>query len=192
MIYIIDDFFDDSYYNYIAKQLRESQDIEVDTGHKKFYVQSADRTFTRLVCERLSKEENKIIQPILSFFRCATDELDTDWRIHSDYIIEGVNPDRACVYFMSESESSELNGTAFWEHEHYGNKLPDGSTIDEFNNIILKDSEDLTKWKLKTVIGGQENRLISYPASYFHSKYPNRAWKEGRRVFVMFYKTIDK
>lgn len=192
MIYIIDNFFDDGYYNYMAKKLQKGRDIEVDTGHKKFYVQVADKIFTRLVCERLAAEENKIIQPVLSFFRCATDELDTDWRIHSDYIIEGTNPDRACVYFMSESPLEELNGTAFWNHEKYGDRLPDNATIEDFNNIILKDSEDLSKWKLQTVIGNQPNRLLSYPASYFHSKYPNKAWPAGRRVFVMFYKTIEK
>lgn len=192
MIQIIDNFFDLDYYNFISKRVQKGKDIEVDTGHKKFYVQKPDEAFVKLVCERLSKEENKIIKPILSFFRCATDEIDTDWRIHSDYIIESSKPDRACVYYISESPLEELNGTAFWHHEKYGDRLPSNATEEQFNDIILNDSEDLSKWKLKTVIGNQENRLISYPADYFHSKYPNKAWFSGRRVFVMFYKVIDK
>ena len=72
MIQIIDNFFDLDYYNFISKRVQKGKDIEVDTGHKKFYVQKPDEAFVKLVCERLSKEENKIIKPILSFFRCAT------------------------------------------------------------------------------------------------------------------------
>ena len=56
--------------------------------------------------------------------------------------------------------------------------------------MINVDSEDLNKWRLSTVIGYEENRLVSYPSSYFHSKYPNKSWKEGRKVFVMFYKFV--
>ena len=43
-------------------------------------------------------------------------------------------------------------------------------------------------WTLNSVIGYEQNRAISYPANYFHSKYPNKSWKSGREVFVMFYK----
>ena len=47
-----------------------------------------------------------------------------------------------------------------------------------------------SKWKLKSVIGYKPNRLLSYPCNYFHSKYPNESWNEGRVVYVMFY-TVD-
>ena len=50
------------------------------------------------------------------------------------------------------------------------------------------EAENLDMWTLDSVVGYGENRAISYPASYFHSKYPNVSWKEGRQVFVMFYK----
>jgi hypothetical protein len=47
----------------------------------------------------------------------------------------------------------------------------------------------LDKWSLNSVVGYKPNRLVSYPCNYFHSKYPNKSWKEGRVVFVMFYTT---
>jgi hypothetical protein len=56
--------------------------------------------------------------------------------------------------------------------------------------MIIKESENLDMWTLNSVIGYKQNRAISYPAHYFHSKYPNKSWKSGREVFVMFYKTI--
>ena len=57
--------------------------------------------------------------------------------------------------------------------------------------MIIKESENLDMWTLNSVIGYNQNRAISYPANYFHSKYPNKSWKSGREVFVMFYKTIN-
>ena len=62
------------------------------------------------------------------------------------------------------------------------------ATDKEFDKMILKESENLDMWTLNSVIGYEQNRAISYPANYFHSKYPNKSWKEGREVFVMFYK----
>ena len=82
----------------------------------------------------------------------------------------------------------ELHGTAFWNHKQYGKKQPDDISNEEFDKLLLNESGDLDKWDLDTVLGYEQNRLISYPANYFHSKYPNKAWKEGRQVFVMFYK----
>ena len=58
----------------------------------------------------------------------------------------------------------------------------------KFDDMLLNESNDLSRWKLNSVIGYKKNRLISYPSNYFHSKYPNKGWKKGRKVFVMFYK----
>ena len=54
--------------------------------------------------------------------------------------------------------------------------------------MIVKEAENLDMWTIDSVVGYEQNRAISYPAHYFHSKYPNKSWKEGRQVFVMFYK----
>ena len=53
--------------------------------------------------------------------------------------------------------------------------------------MLKQDANDKSKWKLKSVVGYKENRLLSYPCNYFHSKYPNK-FTGSRRVLVMFYK----
>ena len=53
---------------------------------------------------------------------------------------------------------------------------------------VLEKLEELKKERPFVLLRKERNRLISYPSSYFHSKYPNVSWKEGRKVYVMFYK----
>ena len=114
--------------------------------------------------------------------------LDTNWRIHSDLKIDGQQPDRALVLYISPRKIEELHGTALWRHKNYGKSLPKETTDKEYDRMILKESENLNNWTLDSVIGYEQNRAISYPANYFHSKYPNKSWKSGREIFVMFYK----
>jgi len=90
---------------------------------------------------------------------------------------------------MSPRNINELHGTALWQHKVYGKSLPKNTTDKDFDELITKESENLDAWTLDSVIGYNQNRAISYPADYFHSKYPNKSWKSGREVFVMFYKT---
>ena len=152
MIHVIDNFLEEAYYVKESLKLQKGKNNAVLVGDKVFHVQEASDVFVKKVINKLEKIEQRKIDPILYFFRCATDVLDVNWRIHSDYIINGVHPKRACVYYMSKSQLDELNGTAFWEHHEYGDSLPKNVTNDEFDRMIIKESEDLTKWKLKTVV----------------------------------------
>jgi len=190
MIYFADDFLSKQWYEATTEELSSNEFEDVVVGDRSFYVQTPSVAFNEIVSSKISLLEGSPIRNILSFFRVATDVLDTDWDIHSDLKINGEQPDRAVVLFMSPSKSeSELSGTAFWKHESYGYALPSSSN-EEFDRMLLEDSNDLTKWELNTVIGHRENRLISYPSSYFHSKYPNKSWEDGRVVFVMFYSHV--
>jgi hypothetical protein len=90
------------------------------------------------------------------------------------------------VLFISEDGYGDLNGTAFWEHYKHGEKFNNISP-EEYNRLLIEDSNDRDKWLLKSVIGHKQNRVLSYPCNYFHSKYPN-AFVNSRKVFVMFYK----
>ena len=187
MIYIKDNFLPNVVLKKIEEYLIDFK--EVDTGHKKFWVMDAEKPFIEYVSQRISILEGKNIENILSFFRIATDELDVDWRIHCDSIINETLPDRALVLYMNDPELDCLNGTAFWKHKKHGDSLPkEELSSKEYNNLILKEAEDLSKWTLSSIIGCKKNRLLSYPCNYFHSKYPNKSWKNGRKVFVMFYK----
>ena len=63
-----------------------------------------------------------------------------------------------------------------------------GVSFEDFDGMLLNDSNDLSKWDLQSVVGYKINRAVCYPCNYFHSKYPNVGWSGGRMVYVMFYK----
>jgi len=188
MIYFADDFLSKQWYESTAEELSSNEFKEVVVGDRSFYVQPPSVAFNEIVSSKISLLEGAPVKNILSFFRVATNLLDTDWDIHSDLKINGQQPNRAIVLFMSPPQSeSELSGTAFWTHKEHGYKLSNNTSNEEYDKVLQRDSNDKDKWELNTVIGHKENRLISYPSSYFHSKYPNKSWEDGRVVFVMFY-----
>jgi hypothetical protein len=187
MIYIIDDFLPVNILEKINNYLIDFK--EIDTGAKKFWVMDTIPDFEKWIENKISKIEGKNVKSILSFFRISTDNLDTDWRIHCDSIINNEIPRKAIVLYLSNRGIEKLNGTALWQHKDYGSKLPyEQLSTNTYNDLILNEAEDLNNWRLDTVVGYKKNRLVSYPSNYFHSKYPNVSWKKGRKVFVMFYK----
>tara|TARA_R110000751_G_scaffold87676_2_gene173666 strand:+ start:240 stop:818 length:579 start_codon:yes stop_codon:yes gene_type:complete len=190
MIHIQDDFIDKDLFKIATDYLNNGKFIKHTVGEKDFYTQESPESFNQYVLGRLEVIEGRPLENILSFFRVSTNELDAMWRIHSDLNIKGERPDRALVLYMSPREREDLHGTALWEHDIYGKELPSNISDEDYDQMIRVDSENLDRWRLSTVIGYEQNRLVSYPSSYFHSKYPNKSWKEGREVFVMFYKYI--
>tara|TARA_R100000278_G_scaffold28063_2_gene25450 strand:- start:7388 stop:7960 length:573 start_codon:yes stop_codon:yes gene_type:complete len=188
MIHIIDNFVDKDLFKIATDYLNKGEFLKHTVGEKNFYTQSSPDAFTNYMIGKLGVIEGRPVENILSFFRTSTPNKDTDWRIHSDLKIKGQQPDRAAVLYMSPRELEELHGTAFWEHVIYGASLPDSVDNEEYDRMIKIDANELDKWRLVSVAGYEQNRLISYPANYFHSKYPNKSWKEGRNVFVIFYK----
>jgi len=188
MIYFVDDFLESDLFKGIANKLNDSEYIEYKTPGKSFWIQESSEEFNNYVLQKLEKIEGNKLENILGFFRISNDVVDTNWRIHSDLIIMGEQPDRALVLYISPRKLNELHGTALWEHKNYGKSLPKETTNEEYDRMILKEAENLDMWRLNSVIGYDQNRAVSYPAHYFHSKYPNKSWEEGRQIFVMFYK----
>jgi len=182
MIYIIDNFLPHNIFNAL-KQVEDFKEFK--TPGKSFWISTLPKEFQNFITKKISETEGKKIENILCFLREAKQNQDTEWRIHNDTIIEGQKPDRALVLYIN-SQEDKLNGTAFWEHENYGENYIE-SNSDEFDRMLIEDANDKSKWKLKSIIGYKENRLLSYPCDYFHSKYPNK-FKKSRRVLVMFYK----
>tara|TARA_R110000824_G_scaffold301168_1_gene489190 strand:- start:170 stop:736 length:567 start_codon:yes stop_codon:yes gene_type:complete len=186
MIYIIDDFLDKKLFNVINNNLGNFK--KISTKDKDFWTIEPSNEFIDYMVKRLSYEENADIENILSFFRESKQDQDNKWRIHNDSIIYNKQPNRALVFYLSDNNYKELNGTAFWKHKFYGDKFDESQSTEEFNRMLVEDANDLSKWELKSVIGHKKNRLLSYPCEYFHSKYPNE-FIESRKVFVMFYKS---
>ena len=188
MIYLIDNFLNKELFKETVNYLNNNSYNEHKTPGKSFWVQEAKPEFINNIIKTLSIKEGCELESILGFFRVSTDVIDAEWRIHSDGIIDGQKPDRAIVLYISPKEMEELHGTAFWDHKEHGRKQPDNISNEDFDAFLTSESGNLNNWQLNTVLGYEQNRLISYPADYFHSKYPNKAWKQGRQVFVMFYK----
>jgi hypothetical protein len=184
MIYIRDNFLEEELINILNEDTSEFNDVNV--GDKTFWVKLPTVEFVENIRSKIEDLEKSKIDIIFSFFREAKKGQDNDWRIHNDSIINNQQPDRAAVLYISDDIQEGLNGTAFWEHKKYGDRFQKSSP-EEFNRILIEDSNNLDLWNVKTIIGHKKNRLISYPCDYFHSKYPNE-FNDSRKVFVMFYK----
>lgn len=188
MTNIIDDFLDKEAYEDIYQRLLSNEFIDVELGDKHFWVQFSDKEFDDMILEKLSAIEGIQRECLLGFFRVATEEFDTDWRIHADSKVGDIRPERALVYYISPSTKEGLHGTAFWKHKKLGYSIPEDISNEEFDRMLREESNVLENWDLHSVVGYRPNRALTYPSVNFHSKYPNTGWKEGRMVYVMFYK----
>ena len=195
MIYIQDNFIEENLFKRTQEHLNNNDFIEHIVGEKLFYVQSPIKEFDNYVFTELEKIERQPLKKILSFFRLSTDKLDDEWRIHIDYLTnDGVlhETPRAAVIYISPSQFETLHGTALWEHHIHGQSftpsIDDQNSLKEYDRIICEDRNDLSKFTLKSVIGWNPNRLISFPSNLFHSKYPNKSWESGRQLYITFYK----
>lgn len=189
MIYIKDNFLDNELWEKLNEEITDESFTTVDLIDLKIEYHPLSDKWVKFMVDWLSIIEDADIENIACFVRKATDVLDNKWQIHNDGHIQGQQPDRACVLYLSPSTMTELHGTAFWEHVDHGEEYKQLNNIEEYDRLIKEDFNDISKWNLKSVIGYKQNRLISYPCNYFHSKYPNKSWKEGRVVLVMFYKS---
>lgn len=127
---------------------------------------------------------------VLSFVRSAYKGFDTSLWIHADNIVQGNKIDVASVLYINDDEDVTENGTAFWKHYVYGNKLSKDCSDADFDNILLKDADNRTSWLKKDYISSRPNRMLTYDANYFHSKYPEEITEGIRKVLVTFYTKI--
>lgn len=126
----------------------------------------------------------------LCFIRQAHKDFDVSHRIHSDGIIAGKQTHLARVLYLNNEGELEPNGTCFWSHVNYNDSLPLDTEDHEFNRMLTEDAEDLSKWTKTDIIVAKPNRLLTYSANQFHSKWPNKIEKGVRKVLVGFYTKI--
>lgn len=188
MINIVDNFLYPSLYDSVYGSLKNNEFQAVEVGDKKFWVQYSNKDFDDYIVERLSAIDGVKRESLLAFFRVATEEVDTDWRIHADSKVGDIRPERALVLYISESTKEGLHGTAFWKHKEMGYEMPLDVSNEESDRFLLEEANNVDNWELHSVVGYKPNRALMYPSNYFHSKYPNEGWKEGRMVYVMFYR----
>lgn len=188
MINIVDDFLNRDLYDTVYQRLSDNEFVRVEVGDKSFWVQYTYEGFDKIILEKLSAIDGVQRECLLGFFRVATEEFDTDWRIHSDSKVGDIRPERALVLYISPSTKEGLHGTAFWKHKEIGYEMPLDVSNEEADRFLSEEANNLDNWDLHSVVGYRPNRALMYPSNYFHSKYPNTGWKEGRMVYVMFYR----
>lgn len=186
MIYVVDNFLDKK----LLKTLEEKflfDFEEIVRPSCTLYAKRAPEEFTKYIEGKISAFEGRKIKSCMCGFRYSDSIKDNHWRIHADLYLDKTQkcmPERAGVIYMTDPPKG-FTGTAFWELKENGLDHIDLEDIDAHNKSV-EQSNDENKWNLKSVIGHKKNRFLSYPCSYYHSKYPNKT-DESRIVCVIFY-----
>lgn len=105
---------------------------------------------------------------VLSFVRAYKNK--PDYRhpmwIHTDTLFS----DYIGVYFVQPSEFPQDDGVSIWHNNELGTiELNTKDYTGEKNKIVDSQSLDPEKWTLFERIEFKKNRLVVFPASYFHS-----------------------
>lgn len=181
MIHIKNNFLPQNVFNELQNYCLNTPFERLQLGEKEFDILKVPGN----ILPYLQEENNELI---VTFIRRATPYFDTDWRIHADNIIQGEKTSLAKVLYINPKGNASENGTAFWEHHKHGEQLPEDVTNEEFDRLITKDSNDLSKWNFKRVYYSEPNKMVSYKSNLFHSKYPAKITAGERIVLVAFYK----
>ncbi len=155
----------------------------ITAGDKQFSVLEVPET----IKPYLEKEGYRVI---LSFIRSAWNDFDNDIRIHCDWDIMNQRTALASVLYINDPKGVSENGTAFYSHHIHGNSLSDNAKEEEYNRLILEDSNNESKWEQTDYVKSKPNRLLSYKSSLFHSKFPKQIKNGIRIVCVVFYKKL--
>lgn len=134
------------------------------------------------------------ITPRLSCFRLnLAGELPHSW-VHSDDICAQF----ASVLYLNLPAQCK-GGTAFWKHSALGmDRLPKPAELEArgmnpgaFYTLMSREWKVLESWERVGFVGMQWNRFLTYPTSYFHSRFPFEGFgsgpEDGRLIWVCFY-----
>ena len=157
-------------------------------------VSEVPESFKQVIIKTLEEKEGTPVEPITMYYRVNTSDFDTKDRIHCDLDVQGVEPKRAGVLYLTQPSPNDSrqvsDGTAFWL-EHGGENHFDHDI--DYHDCVLNSPGAFNFW-LDFVVSARYNRMLTYPARYFHSRYPAKAWgeregnlDEARIVVVVFY-----
>jgi hypothetical protein len=180
MILIKDNFFEEETFFKLQDYAEKSEYNIVTAGDKQFSTLQAPSYILPLI-------QIDGYDVTLSFIRRAYNGFDEEPRIHCDGIIMNEKTSFATVIYINNIVNVTSNGTAFYEHELHGARLSEDASEDEFNRLILEDSNNESKWRLTDFVSAKPNRMLRYDARMFHSKYPNKITEGIRIVLVAFY-----
>lgn len=180
MIQVNDNFLPKDVFAYLQEYCQQPFQI-MKVGDKEFSV-------LQTPMELLPYSQVPDHEMILTFIRSAYNGFDEEPRIHADNIINGEKTALASVIYINNTQNVTPNGTCFYEHSKYGPELPNNVTNEEFDELITKDSNDLSKWNRIGAIDAKPNRRLLYNSNCFHAKFPAKIEQGTRIVLVCFYK----
>lgn len=179
MIFITDNLLSEEVFSDLQDYCKQDFSI-VTIGDKDFSVLDTPPS----ILPFLEIEGHEIV---LSFIRSAHNTFDTDLRIHNDGYINGHKTSFASILYVSGNEVSK-NGTSFWSHSKYGKKAAENQTEEEYDKLLLEDSNNIDVWEQRDIVVSEPNRFLVYNSQYFHSKFPQIIEEGIRKVCVCFYR----
>lgn len=157
--------------SYVTKEHMNEVRLDDEATLWGAYIPDELQKLMQLVMEEATGRK---LDHILSFIRYNFPEDTQEFRMHSDGLILGQQPEVAGVYYITEGTS----GTGMYSHEEYGESGPG-----IFN-------EDDGKWKMVDFCEAVADRLLIYPAQNYHQRTPFKV-EEERFIVVGFYKYAE-
>lgn len=134
----------------------------------------------------LSKVFGKPIKVHYSFCRLDLRGERPQTHCHSDRLCAS----HAALVYLNTDEQAH-GGTAFFKHTKLGLHGMPAKQDKQLEATIDLDSTKAAAWDFAGFIGMKFNRLLVYPCSVFHSRYPHEAFgngaENGRLVWVCFF-----
>ena len=137
---------------------------------------------------------NRRVSNLLTFARMSTTTRDARPRIHADSTMDATH----AFVWSGEEPPSEMpgSGTGFFRHAVHGVSLPlTRENRGEHERLLREETDQLSRWRLWTVMPLKTNRLTVYKAEFFHCRYPYVGWgssPEDARVVVVGFVTLGK
>ena len=125
----------------------------------------------------------------MAFMRLTRKQDEHPFHIHADNV---VGAKWAAVWYLTPDDLC-VGGTAFWTHCATGaDGIPEGfDHTSEDAAQLDKDGQDESLWSMNGLVAMRFNRMVVYPCSLFHSRYPLRfpgeTLLDGRLVGVAFF-----
>jgi len=126
--------------------------------------------------------------PSLSYFYMAQLGHTTQSWIHSDNTVDQL----ASVLYLPPVSPCSPSGTMMLRHRATGlSGLPDVPVSEDVAQRLLADHENLDEWIVEDTISEKTGRLLVYPTSRFHARYPRFGFgsspQTARIVLVSFF-----
>lgn len=181
---VLDDFFPDlADARAYALEHDFTQEPEYD-GHKyKGFAPVKDAAFVQYVADLLKEYLNlAAVRVHMAAFTCAMQGFKTQQWIHCD---------NSCAHYAVVIHLHDLpdRGTAFWRHPDYGDALKTSLTEHEIK-CLQERGRTAEGWARTDYIDSKLNRLLFYPTSLFHSRWPEEGVGEtpeqARLTMVLF------